>query len=518
MRTFKLFVSFLLVSALSATVAVGVYSYLNRDGSKSSSSQTGGFDQSGFHLASYAEAAENTDFTFAAEQSVNAVVHIKSVVKPSQNRQRQEYIDPFEFFFGNPFGGGSSPYRQQQQQPRVGFGSGVIISTDGYIVTNNHVIEGADEIEVSTNDDKTYTAKLIGSDEATDIALLKIDAKGLHVLPFGDSDMLKVGQWVLAVGNPLNLTSTVTAGIVSAIGRGDISSGYPGADGEYHARIESYIQTDAAVNPGNSGGALVNTRGELIGINAALVSRTGNYIGYSFAIPANLVKKVAADIKEYGQVQRAVLGIYTRDLSTQGMKDDDTSESVYERLKENPGVYVKDFSSESSPSKKAGIEKGDIITSINGARTKSLNELKAQLSRYTPGDKVKVEVERKGSVKTITVELKNDQGTTEAVKYRSPADILGGTYKELSREAKMRLGLNYGLEVTEVGNGKLKAAGIKNGFIILNANDTRINSEATLIQIVDALMKEAPDERGLYIRGIYPGTSKVLYVAIDLNE
>lgn len=275
--TWKLVFSLILVSLLSAFVAVGTYSQLNKN-SRTASAEA--FNQGNFRAVGFTAAAENTDFTKAAEQSINGVVHIKSVANPNpSNRQQREYIDPFEWFFGgggNPFGGGNQ-YRQRQ--PRVGFGSGVIISTDGYIVTNNHVIDGADEIEVTTNSDKTYKAKLVGRDEATDIALLKIDGKDFPVIPFGDSDALKVGEWVLAVGNPFNLNSTVTAGIVSAKGRGDIAPANPySRQGQAtQQRIESYIQTDAAVNPGNSGGALVNTRGELVGINTAICLETQHF-------------------------------------------------------------------------------------------------------------------------------------------------------------------------------------------------------------------------------------------------
>jgi len=510
MKTWKLLLSLLLTSALSAFTAIGVFSYMNRNsGGQQPATDSAGFEQTGYRLASYAEAAENTDFTFAAEQSVNAVVHIKSI---KQNTVQQT-VDPFEWLFGNPFGGNSSPYRQQKQEPQVGFGSGVIISKDGYIVTNNHVIEGADEIEITTNDDRTFKAKLIGTDALTDIALLKIEGKDLHFLPFGNSDVLKVGQWVLAVGNPLNLTSTVTSGIISAIGRNDYVQGKDRRTGEIIERLSAYIQTDAAVNPGNSGGALVNTRGELIGINAALYSSNGSFIGYSFAIPINLVKKIVSDLKEFGIVQRAVLGIKVSDLSV--MKEKETSE--YEKLKVNEGVYVAELP-EKSAAEKAGIKKGDVVTALNGSKIRNFGDLKAELARHRPGETVEVQIDRYGETKKFKVELKNEQGTTETFKYRSPADILGGTYKELSREAKMRLGLNYGIEVTEVKAGKLKEAGIKAGFIILTANDKRIESEETLLKTVETLLKETPDERGLFIKGIYPSTRKVEWIAIDLNE
>jgi Do/DeqQ family serine protease len=411
------------------------------------------------------------------------------VAKPSQRENNRGYFDPFEFFFG-----GQSP--QYQRQPRVGFGSGVIISTDGYIVTNNHVIEGADEIEVITNGDQTYTAKLIGGDESTDIALLKIEGKNFPVIPFGDSDALKVGEWVLAVGNPFNLTSTVTAGIVSAKGRGSLFSGYGGNERSPQVRsqankVESFIQTDAAVNPGNSGGALVNTKGELVGINTAIYSETGNFVGYSFAVPISIVRKVVSDIKEYGIVQRAMLGVSVMELPALKKADPDT----YNKLKVHEGVYVSEFSSNSS-AQKAGLKSGDVITAINGVKIKNYQELRAQISRYSPGNTVEVQIQRGDDVKKYKVELKNDQGTTAIVKNRTVTEILGATFKELSPEAKRKVGVNYGIEVVDVTTGKLKEVGIKNGFIILTANDTRLDSSETFTKIVETILKQDPDERG----------------------
>jgi len=512
MKTFKLVIGFIVVSLLSASVAIGVYSYLNRKNGNFFSSNNS-FNQSGLRTVGYAPPAENTDFTYAAEQTVNAVVHIKSVVKPSDSdqgrsgRRRGGYIDPFEFFYGdgNPFG---QPY---QRQPQVGYGSGVIISTDGYIVTNNHVINGADEIEVTTNDDQVYKAKVVGNDDVTDVALLKIEGKDLHALPFGDSDVLKVGEWVLAVGNPFNLTSTVTAGIISAKGRSDISDGY-GSRGAQN-KIQSYIQTDAAVNPGNSGGALVNTKGELVGINTLIYSETGNFVGYSFAIPINLVKKVVSDIKQYGVVQRALLGIRFGDLSDLKSQEPDK----YGKIKINEGVYVGEFLSNSS-AQKAGIQIGDVITAINGTKVKTGQELRAQVSRYSPGDKVDIQVYRNDATKNYTVELKNDQGTTEVVKQRNPDDILGATFKALSDDIKTRLGINYGVEVTDLSNGKLKTAGIRKGFIILSANDNRVSSPDDMQQVVLSILKQDPDDRGLYLKGFYPDTRRMEYLAIDLNN
>jgi len=507
--TWKLFFGFILVSLLSAFVAIGAYSQLNKN---TQTSVTGLFNQGNFRTVGFSNvAAENTDFTKAAEQSVNAVVHIKSVINPNPATLRQrEEIDIFEYFFGR---GGINPYQQRPPQPRVGFGSGVIISTDGYIVTNNHLIAGVDEIEVTTNNDKTYKAQLIGRDETTDIALLKIDGKDFSVIPFGDSDALKVGEWVLAVGNPFNLTSTVTAGIVSAKARGNILP-RGGRQGQQDVpRIESYIQTDAAVNPGNSGGALVNTHGELVGINTAIYSETGNFIGYSFAVPISIVKKVITDLKQYGIAQRALLGVKISELPTLKKEDPD----AYNKLKVTEGIYVGEVI-ENGAAEKAGIEVGDVITAINDSKVKNFAELQGQLSRYRPGDKVNVQVQRGSSKKTFTVELKNDQGTTEATKVLPPKDILGASFKELSRETKMQLGIDYGVEVTDLLNGKLKAAGIKNGFIILTANDTRISSSNDLTRVVQAILKQDPDNRGLFLRVLNPNFKKVEYIAIDLND
>jgi Do/DeqQ family serine protease len=511
----KLLFGAMLICLLSVGATLGTYMFLEKNNNQAT---TGGFNQSGFQAVGYnIVAAENTNFTQAAEQSVNAVVHIKSVVNPSnnqlsnrRNRSIEPWGDPFEFFFGQ------TP-RELEQRPRVGFGSGVIISKDGYVVTNNHVINGANEIEVTTNDEQTFKAKLVGNDEATDIALLKIEGKNMPVIPFGDSDALKVGEWVLAVGNPFNLTSTVTAGIVSAKGRGSVFSGYGyGGQGGMRAqdKVESFIQTDAAVNPGNSGGALVNTKGELVGINTAIYSETGNFVGYSFAVPISLVKKVVSDIREYGAVQRAVLGVMIIDVPL--LKE--TKPEAYEKLKVHEGVYVDEFSLNSS-AQKAGLKEGDVIIAINGTKVKTNNELKALVNRYRPGNTIEVQVNRYGDVKTYKVELKNDQGTTVLIKNRSVAEVLGAEFKTLSAETKRIVGVNYGIQVTNVTGGKLKEAGIKEGFIILTAGaeGTRIDSPETLNKIVEIALKQSPDERVLYIKGFYPN-DKIRFYAIDLNQ
>lgn len=510
-RIGKIIFGIVLMGVISAAVAMGTYSYMSKN-NPAYSSGNHSFDQTGYRAVGMNYAAENTDFTLAAEQSVNGVVHIKSIMKAAQRGNEQRYNDLFEYFFGQ------SPRRQVPQE-RVGFGSGVIISTDGYIVTNNHVIEGADEIEITTNHDEVYKAKLIGGDAATDIALLKIEGKNFPVIPFGDSDALKIGEWVLAVGNPFNLTSTVTAGIVSATGRANLMSssrrnpyGYGSQSYEQAEKIQSYIQTDAAVNPGNSGGALVNTKGELVGINTMIYSETGNFVGYSFAVPVSIVQKVVSDIKQYGMVQRALIGVSVQDMSV--LKETDPEK--YEKLKVHEGVYVAGFSSNSS-AKSAGIEEGDVITGINGAKIRNYTELKAQLSRYSPGNKVDVQVQRGDKTRTFSVELKNDQGTTEAIKHRTYSEILGATFNELSSDMKRKVGINYGLEVTNVTNGKLKQVGVKDGFIILTANDNRLTTSDELEKIVTALLKQDPDDRGLFIKGFYPN-GKMEYIAVDLNN
>ncbi len=507
------------IAAVSGGVAVGTSSYLmNRQQSMLSENETTSFKQP-VRMVNYASvAAENTDFTVAAESAVHGVVHIMATKNVDQSSSQNQYIDPFEYFFG--FGGGN--FQRPKQQPRVGAGSGVIISTDGYIITNNHVVDGADELEVTLNDNRKFNAKLIGTDPATDIALIKIEAKDLSIIPFGDSEKLKVGEWVLAVGNPFNLTSTVTAGIVSAKGRG-ISLG----NGD-KSKIESFIQTDAAVNPGNSGGALVNTKGELVGINTAIYSETGNYAGYSFAVPVSIASKVANDLKQYGAVQRAVLGVQIigvgdimDQLSNPNISDKYKEElkGMKENIKVSEGAYVADFA-DRSVAKEAGIEKGDVIVSVNDVKVRSSNALQEQISKYRPGDKVTVKVNRKGTEKTFNVELKNASGSTKIVKAAegSSADVLGAAFQALSNSKKQELGVSYGIEVTGLLNGKLKKAGIQKGFIIMVVNDQKITTPEQLESMVDRLLKASTDERFLVIKGFYPKSDRTKIYAIDLSD
>ena len=507
-----------LVAAVGSGAAIGTSTYMmkHQQYAVSGDSISNVFSQP-VRMVNYASvAAENTDFTVAAESAVHGVVHIMATQNASESSSRGQYIDPFEYFFG--FGGGGS-FQRPKAQPRVGSGSGVIISTDGYILTNNHVIDRADELEVTLNDNRKFEAKLIGTDPATDIALIKIEAKDLPTIPFGDSEKLKVGEWVLAVGNPFNLTSTVTAGIVSAKGRG-ISLG----SGD-KSKIESFIQTDAAVNPGNSGGALVNTKGELVGINTAIYSETGSYAGYSFAVPISIAGKVASDLKQYGTVQRAVLGVQIigvgdimDQLSMPNVPDENKNKlkSMKENIKVSEGAYVAEFA-DRSVAKEAGIEVGDVIISVNGVKVKSGNALQEQIGKYRPGDKVTVKVNRKGTEKSFEVQLKNAQGSTKVITPDDGTEMLGGAFKALTDKEKREYGVSYGIEVTGLTNGKLKDAGIKKGFIIMIVNNQKISAPEDLEKIVESILQGRTEDQGLFIKGFYPN-GRTKYYAIDLAE
>lgn len=494
-----------LVAAVSSGAAVGTSAYLMNQKEEPVTYATGvenTFKQP-YRLTNYGTAAaEDIDFTKAAESAVHGVVHIKATAnaKMAEGGGGGQYVDPFEYFFG--FGGRG--FQRPQPQPRVGSGSGVIISTDGYIITNNHVIDGADELEVTLNDNRKFVAKVIGTDPTTDIALIKIDAKDLATIPFGDSEKLKIGEWVLAVGNPFNLTSTVTAGIVSAKSRGNI-----GAGGRDRSKIESFIQTDAAVNPGNSGGALVNTKGELVGINTAIYSETGNFAGYSFAVPISIAGKVANDLKQYGTVQRAVLGVLISDPQYVPEKDK-------AKVKVLEGAYVGGFAERSS-AKEAGLQEGDVIVAVNGIKVRSANALQEQISKYRPGDKVELTVDRNGSVKKMSVELRNAQGSTKLIKGGDTAEVLGAAFKTLTDKEKQQLGVSYGIEVTGVTSGKMKEAGIKKGFVIMIVNNQKISAPEDLEKIVESILQGRTEDQGLFIKGFYPN-GRTKYYAIDLAE
>ena len=510
METFwKKTLTVVIVAVISSVISIVAVSYLLKNSKivrEAFITETNTPFKQPVHLVGFnPEASENVDFTFAAERAVHAVVHIRAVQKAQASRRggggnNQEY-DLYEYFFGYR---GQTP---RQPQPRTGFGSGVIISTDGYIITNHHVIENADEIEVSLNDNRSFTAKVIGADPNTDIALLKIEADDLPALPFGDSEKLKVGEWVLAVGNPFNLKSTVTAGIVSAKGRSEII-GETDRD-----RISSYIQTDAAVNRGNSGGALVNTVGELVGINTALYSETGSFAGYSFAVPISIAGKVVADLKEFGVVQRAILGIRGNNPQIAKREDD--------KIKVLEGAYIGEFV-ENSSAKAAGLQIGDVITAVNGISIKSFSDLQVQINKFRPGDKVKLDVDRYGTAKNFTVELRNAQGNTDIVeKNKSVTEILGATFQALSDARQKELSISAGIEVNEVSrNGKVSEAGIRRGFVITTVNDRSVSTSEDLDKIVSAVLESTSQDKWLFLRGFYPNdrNQRVVRYAIDLMD
>lgn len=456
--------------------------------------------------ASAAVPAQPVDLTYAAEKSLPSVVHILST-KNSKVQTVEVQSDPFSDFFsdpfgffGNPQGNGGKQKRSVRTPKQQGSGSGVIISTDGYIVTNNHVVADADELTVTLNDNKEYSARIVGTDKTTDLALIKIDGKNLPAITIANSEDIKVGEWVLAVGNPFNLTNTVTAGIVSAKGRSLYQNG-----------VESFIQTDAAINPGNSGGALVNTRGELIGINAMLYSQTGSFSGYGFAIPTSIMNKVVDDLKKYGTVQRAVIGIEGQDVKNYVDAQKDQGKDV--DLGTMDGIYVAKVTEESS-AEEIGLKAGDVITAIDGKTVNKMADLQEYLAQKRPGEKVSITFLRDKKKSTKSVTLKNEQGNTQVMK-KADLDILGGNFRAITDQQKQQLNIGYGLEVLKVNNGKLKDAGITKGFIIQRVNDNTIKS----IEDLQNVVKEASTSKDpvLYIQGIFP-TGKKAYAAVPLED
>ncbi|MDL2304519.1 Do family serine endopeptidase [Bacteroides sp. OttesenSCG-928-D19] len=493
----------LIVLLSSGVAGLTTYSIMQQTGEKQVevSSYNGFFKQNpDVKLATFDVAdAGPVDLTLAAENSVHAVVHITST-ELSKTKTIRQAPDIFEYFFGDP----SGRERQVQTQPRVGFGSGVIISKDGYIVTNNHVIEGADEISVKLNDNRVLAGRVIGTDPATDLALVKIEGDDFPTLPIGNSDALKVGEWVLAVGNPFNLTSTVTAGIVSAKAR---------TLNVYNGGVESFIQTDAAINRGNSGGALVNAKGELIGINAVLSSPTGAYAGYGFAIPTSIMTKVVSDLKQYGTVQRALLGI--RGMSFSDYRQSEEWKKKDKKVDVNDGVYVSEIV-ENGSAASADIKEGDIIIGLDGRSIKSMAELQETLARHRPGDKVKVKLVRDNKERTVEMTLKNEQGTTKVVK-PTGIEILGAAFQELSDDLKKQLKLNYGVQVTGVESGKMSNAGVRKGFIILKANGRNVRQVSELEEVFNAAAKSSETDQVLFLSGVYPSGRRANY-AVDLVQ
>lgn len=465
------------------------------------------FSVAAFNKAEAATVAgQPVDLTYAADKALPSVVYIK-YVQNSKIKTVDVQSDPFSDFFSDPFGGffgrggnGGTQKRQIQTPKKEAAGSGVIISADGYIVTNNHVVDGADELTVTLNDNSEYSARIIGADKTTDLALIKINGKNLPAITIANSNDLKIGEWVLAVGNPLGLNNTVTAGIVSAKARS------LGANG-----VESFIQTDAAINQGNSGGALVNTRGELVGINAMLYSPTGAYSGYGFAIPTTIMNKVVDDLKKYGTVQRALLGIMGGDVKN--FVDAQKEQGKEVDLGTMEGIYV-DKVVDDGAAADAGIQKGDVIVEADGQKVTKMAELQELMAKKRPGDKLSLTYLHNKKKISKTVTLKNEQGTTKVVQ-KADLDVLDASFRPITEDTKQQMNITYGLEVLKVNKGKLASAGIGRGFIIQKVNDETIKT----IDDLQKAVKEASTSKEpvLYIQGIYP-TGKKGYFAVPLQE
>ncbi len=498
MNTRKLIIVAFLSSVLGGMFALMGYKMVFPEKQYHSISESQGKFQLSNFLSSTDTSAiivpDGLNFIYAANKVTPAVVHIKTMYEATaSSRPRGGDMDQlFRDFFGDGVPHGfNAPGGKQEAS-----GSGVILTEDGYIVTNNHVIDKADKIEVVLNDKRSYAASLIGKDPTTDLALLKIEERGLPFVQYGNSDNARIGEWVLAVGNPFNLTSTVTAGIVSAKGR-NINI----LRDKDNLAIESFIQTDAAVNPGNSGGALVDLKGNLIGINTAIATPSGTFAGYSFAVPVTLVKKVMDDLLKYGQVQRALLGVQIQDVTAELAKEKGIS-SVR-------GVYIGAVNS-GSAAEDAGLTAGDVIKKINDVEVNSSSELQEQVARYRPGDKVKVTYERKGDVKTANVELKNKMGDTKLVKLEPGAikSTLGADLTLASKEELKKLRLESGVKVVKVSEGKFKEAGVKEGFIIISVDKKNVSSPEEVINLIE---QNHAGGGGVLLEGIYPNGTKKYY-------
>ncbi|MBS3914657.1 MAG: Do family serine endopeptidase [Bacteroidetes bacterium] len=486
------FFALLLAGLTGGAAALGGYVAI----SKKSANSIEGKQNASAQLARYASlnSAPAFDFAGVADIANPAVVHIKTMMGTASGSAETPQ-NPFDFF-------NDPNFRFPNPGPRAASGSGVILSDDGYIVTNNHVVDGATKIEVVLNDKRSYIAEVIGTDKNTDLAVLRIAENDLPFLKLGNSDDVRVGNWVVAVGNPFNLNSTVTLGIVSAMGRNiDLIR----SKGNKYA-IENFIQTDAAINPGNSGGALVNTAGELIGINTAIASETGSYAGYAFAVPVNLVKKVVNDIMKYGKVQRALLGVSIQEINQQLADEKD--------LPDLKGVYVAEVV-EHGAAEKAGIKKGDVILKVNEADINSSSKLQEEVGRNKPGDKIKVTVRRKGEIKVLEPELLSEDGNTklQMAEKTETDSYLGMTLANSSREERLSLKLKNGVKVSSVGNGVFKDAGIPKDFIIANINNEPVYS----VQGAIATLKEL--KGAITIEGkLANGTDKIFAVKMPVSK
>lgn len=502
-----------LMALLSSVITLAAYNLLgfnnNRDVIFNESSPTPSITGRLAALTGDGPTVAPGDFSTAAEAVTPTVVHIRTTI--TRTVRQQQMPDMLRDFFGDELGQGQGRPRRQQGEAS---GSGVIISKDGYIVTNNHVVQGADKVEVIMTDKRSFTAKVIGTDPLTDLAVIKVDATNLPAITLGDSDALRLGEWVLAVGYPLDLESTVTAGIVSAKGRGigilqrenaQQQQNDPKAD----TPIEAFIQTDAAINPGNSGGALVNLRGELIGINSAIASRTGFYNGYGFAVPVSLVKKVSADLLKYGNVQRGYLGILPIELNSTIAKE--------KGAKVGRGIYVQEVV-DNGAAKVAGLQTGDVIVKMEGQPLDSDAQMREIIGRRRPGDAVTVTVNRNGTERDFKVELRNRNGGREVIRKADVAatsaslNTLGADFEELSAQDAKQLGVGGGIRVKKITDGKLAETDVEEGFIIVKANTKNVKS----VKDLQAIMSAVKEGEGLMLIGMYPNSSRMYYYAVPM--
>jgi serine protease Do len=491
----RTFASIVIAMIVGGGIALGSYQLLTVHPKRVTVLYEPNTPQQAIQLASLPAASSHTEtpsLVQAAQIATPAVVHIRAKYEAKvmqAPRASTPFDQLFKEFFGEEFDSGPREYKSQPQQAT---GSGVIVAADGYIVTNNHVIEGADQIEVTLDDNRQYSAQLVGQDSDTDLALLKIKEKDLPYLQFGNSDTLQIGEWILAVGNPFNLTSTVTKGIVSAKARTiDIPQN------KNQMRIEAFIQTDAAVNRGNSGGALVNIKGELVGINTAIATNTGNFTGYSFAIPASIVKKITDDLKKYGAVQRAMLGISIRDV--------DANLAEKEGLKMVSGIYI-DEVSKNGAAAAAGIQRGDVIVAINGNKVKKASQVQEQIARYKPNDKVRITYYRKNHEKTVTVVLKGLEEKIQIVRKKDSVEIGGAIFENIDQATRKQLELTGGVRIKAIkAAGPWKQAGIKQNFIITKIDEEKVEH---LDQFVNILNRK---EKRIWVDGFYQGGTEECY-------
>ena len=501
-----------LLSSVITLVAYNLLGFNNRDVIFNESSPAPTITGRLAALTGNGSTAAPGDFSTAAEAVTPTVVHIRTTV--TRTVRQQQVPDIFREFFGDELGQGQGQGRSRRQQGQAS-GSGVIISKDGYIVTNNHVVQGADEVEVIMTDKRSFKAKVIGTDPLTDLAVIKVEANNLPSIVLGDSDALRLGEWVLAVGYPLDLESTVTAGIVSAKGRGigilqRENARQQQNDPKADTPIEAFIQTDAAINPGNSGGALVNLRGELVGINSAIASQTGFYSGYGFAVPVSLVKKVSADLLKYGAVQRGYLGILPLELNSTIAKE--------KEAKVGRGIYVQEVT-DNGAAKVAGLQTGDVIVKMEGQPLDSDAQMREVIGRRRPGDVVTVTVNRNGAERDFKVELRNRNGGREVIRKTDVAatankslNALGADFEELSAQDAKELGVAGGVRVKKITDGKLADIDIEEGFIIIKANGKAIKSTKDL----QSVMSSAKEGEGLMLIGMYPNSSRMYYYAVPV--